>query len=306
MEAEINKGRPEFFNKLVHSFYSLLEFDESETLVRTKIKALFNIDGIDAKSVLIEISTPLKTWQENRQRLTNSNLRLSVKIAMSKKYKISGLPPVQLIGLANAGLFTAVDKFDYHRGYAFASHAAPWIHQAIVRGLKSDHLIHIPEEVLSAGNKDESNDEDLSEREHDKIEKGRHAKRIASADAAHSDDPRSSLHESIVDPNANQIAAVDDRDVVQYLIRKLNRALESVNRRDRNIFKLRFGIGTPNGEPMTLQQIADLNGIKRQRVEQIVNLEIMPKLRKKAADLLAKLKLTENDVTDTNALEDEE
>jgi len=77
------------------------------------------------------------------KRLTQANTRLVVSIA--KKYREKGLPFLDLIQEGNFGLMTAVEKFDYSRGYTFANYATWWIRQAITRGIAGQaRTIRIP------------------------------------------------------------------------------------------------------------------------------------------------------------------
>ena len=83
-----------------------------------------------------------------RDRMINSNLRLAISIA--KKYYKSGCSMEDLIQESNIGLMTAVDKFDWRRGYKFSTYACWWIRQAVTRHISSQrNTVRIPSHAIS-------------------------------------------------------------------------------------------------------------------------------------------------------------
>ncbi len=93
-----------------------------------------------------------KTADESEKHLTESNLRLVVSIA--KKYTNHGMPLLDLIQEGNIGLFRAVDKFQYRRGFKFSTYATWWIRQAVTRALADQsRTIRIPVHMAEMINK---------------------------------------------------------------------------------------------------------------------------------------------------------
>jgi RNA polymerase primary sigma factor len=93
-----------------------------------------------------------KTAEESEKHLTESNLRLVVSVA--KKYAHHGMPLLDLIQEGNIGLFRAVQKFQYRRGFKFSTYATWWIRQAVTRALADQsRTIRIPVHMVEMINR---------------------------------------------------------------------------------------------------------------------------------------------------------
>jgi RNA polymerase primary sigma factor len=95
------------------------------------------------KKAMVTIQTGERKAEIAKSKLVEANLRLVVSIA--KKYRNRGLQFLDLTQEGNIGLMKAVDKFEYQRGYKFATYASWWIRQAITRAITDQaRTIRIP------------------------------------------------------------------------------------------------------------------------------------------------------------------
>ena len=213
------------------------------------------------------------------EKLTKANLRFVVSVA--KQYQNKGLSLPDLINEGNLGLIKAAEKFDETRGFKFISYAVWWIRQSILQAIaEQSRIVRLPLNQLESVNKinkianrfeqeherrpsaDEIGDfVDLPE---EKIEDALKVNtRHVSMDAPFADGEENSLLDIL--PN-NDSPDTDFELVMESLRNEINRALLTLNERERHIIEAFFGINQPE---MTLEEIGEKFGLTRERVRQI-------------------------------------
>lgn len=232
----------------------------------------------------------------SRERMIRANLRLVVAIA--KNYTNRGLPITDLIEEGNIGLMKAVEGFDPAQGARFSTYASWWIKQAIKRALiNATQPIHVPAYMveLIAKWKDASRKleaqlgtppslQQLADYMQLPLRKVRIIKRAVKAfqtptsTATDQDGDLVGLSDLLAD---TRHGTPDDRAFKSDELTILKRLLDSIDEREAQILRLRFGMD--GQEPMTLKEIADAVGISRERVRQIVD-ESLVKLNQQISD----------------------
>ena len=213
------------------------------------------------------------------EKLTKANLRFVVSVA--KQYQNKGLSLPDLINEGNLGLIKAAEKFDETRGFKFISYAVWWIRQSILQAIaEQSRIVRLPLNQVGSVNKinkianrfeqeherrpsaDEiGNFVDLPE---EKIEDALKVNtRHVSMDAPFADGEENSLLDIL--PN-NDSPDTDFELVMESLRNEINRALLTLNERERHIIEAFFGINQPE---MTLEEIGEKFGLTRERVRQI-------------------------------------
>jgi len=216
----------------------------------------------------------------SRDKLTISNLRLVVSIA--KRYTNRGLSFLDLIQEGNMGLMKAVEKFDYKRGFKFSTYATWWIRQAITRAIADQsRTIRVPVHMIETVRdlkriKREFIQqhgaaptlEDLSALMGISIDRIKKIENVSSYTASLErpigDEDEDTLCDFIEDTSSPSPTKETFR---MFLKEQLNRALDQLDEREREILKLRYGLD--DDHPRTLKDVSLKFNITRERVRQI-------------------------------------
>jgi RNA polymerase primary sigma factor len=219
-------------------------------------------------------------YEAVKRELSGGNLRLVVSIA--KKYRNRGLSFLDLIQEGNTGLMRAVDKYEYRRGYKFSTYATWWIRQAITRAIADQartiripvHMIdvlsklrNVSKKLLQEMGREPSAEEmavaaDLSIEEVRRVlSMGRHP---VSLDRPVGESEDSSFGEFIEDGGLPR----PDKAAGNELLRsKIDALLKTLTYREREIIRLRYGLG--DGYTYTLEEVGRIFKVTRERVRQI-------------------------------------
>ncbi len=226
------------------------------------------------------LSTVFWEYEQAKRDLSGGNLRLVVSIA--KKYRNRGLSFLDIIQEGNTGLMRAVDKYEYKRGYKFSTYATWWIRQAITRAI-ADHartiripvhmietmskLRNIQKEILQKTGSEPTIDElaelaGISPAETRRILKiSRHP---VSLDRPVGESEDSYFGDFIEDERQE---APSDAAAQDMLKNRIEQVLKTLTYREREIIKLRYGIG--DGYTYTLEEVGRIFKVTRERVRQV-------------------------------------
>ncbi len=202
--------------------------------------------------------------QEALEKLTKANLRFVVSVA--KQYQNQGLSLPDLINEGNLGLIKAAEKFDETRGFKFISYAVWWIRQSILQVGSLNKINKAFARFEQEHERTPSPEELANELELPKekvTDTLRVAGRHVSVDAPFADGEDNSLLDVLVNPDSPNA----DRGLInESLSTEVDRALETLTDRERDIIKYFFGIGCSE---MTLEEIGEKFDLTRERVRQI-------------------------------------
>jgi len=219
-------------------------------------------------------------YQEAKRGLSEGNLRLVVSIA--KKYRNRGLSFLDLIQEGNAGLMRAVDKFEYRRGFKFCTYATWWIRQAITRAVADQsrtiripvHMVETMSRVRNVSRKllqrlgREPTIEETARASSTCVDEARRVLAMSrypiSLDRPVGNSEDSHFGDLLPDGAAKAPASGATHGMLRSRISKV---LKTLSYREREIIKLRYGLG--DGYSYTLEEVGHIFKVTRERIRQI-------------------------------------
>lgn len=218
--------------------------------------------------------------EQARELLIRSNLRLVVSVA--KRYGGRGVELDDLIQLGNIGLMTAVERFDYTKGFRFSTYATWWIRQSITRSMSGmAHSIHIPGYVTEQIDRmhrlelaqEQATGEKLTRAELARLMNVSERKiamyqtlsqKDRSMDEKLDEDGSTTFGAGLHDPEA----LLPDDELEKAVLRELiEKAVHKLEPREEAVIRCRYGFD--DNRPKTLEETGAEFGLTRERVRQV-------------------------------------
>ncbi len=250
----------------------------SEELAGLRSLVLEEPEELEAR--VKDVKRVFDEYESAKRDLSGGNLRLVVSIA--KKYRNRGLSFLDIIQEGNTGLMRAVDKYEYKRGYKFSTYATWWIRQAITRAI-ADHArtLRIPVHMIETMSKlrniqkhllqdlgREPTIEEIAESADMPVMEARRVMKISrhpiSLDRPVGESEDSYFGDFIEDESASNPT---DSATAEMLKQRIEQVLKTLTYREREIIKLRYGIG--DGYTYTLEEVGRIFKVTRERVRQV-------------------------------------
>jgi RNA polymerase primary sigma factor len=215
------------------------------------------------------LRTVFADYQQAKRELSEGNLRLVVSIA--KKYRNRGLSFLDLIQEGNAGLMRAVDKFEYRRGFKFCTYATWWIRQAITRAVADQsrtiripvHMVETMSRVRNVSRQllqdygREPTIEETAKKARTSVDEARRVLAMSrypiSLDRPVGNSEDSQFGDLLPDGAAESPATGASQEMLR---QRINKVLKTLSYREREIIKLRYGLG--DGYSYTLEEVGHI------------------------------------------------
>jgi len=255
--------------------------DISADSIQMYLREIGKVPLLKAEEEILYAKLKEKGDAEARKKLVESNLRLVVSIA--KKFTGRSLTLLDLIQEGNIGLFRAVDKFDYRKGYKFSTYATWWIRQAITRALADQsRTIRIPVHMVETINRFQQVErrliqdlgreplpEEIAAEMGEELDKIRHIIKISQETVSletsvGDDDEDSTLGDFIED---ERTITPDRVASLQLLKDHVFSIIADLTPREQKILAMRFGL--TDGVAHTLEEVGQEFGVTRERIRQI-------------------------------------
>ena len=267
----------------IDSLKHLKSARDERTNLQKELRDLMLMTLEDPKSLnqrIEEIHERFAAYEQAMRDLSGGNLRLVVSIA--KKYRNRGLSFLDLIQEGNTGLMRAVDKYEYRRGYKFSTYATWWIRQAITRAIADQaRTIRIPVHMIETMSKlrkvskkllqekgREPTIEETAEAAGVSLDETRRVLKISrhpiSLDRPVGESEDSFFGDFIEDESTESPVHSATQEMLKD---KIDVVLKTLTYREREIIKLRYGLG--DGYTYTLEEVGRIFKVTRERVRQI-------------------------------------
>lgn len=267
----------------INNLKDLPSAEDERRSMQKELHDLIDLTLETPNSLAAKMETLAKRYEDYEQAmrdLSGGNLRLVVSIA--KKYRNRGLTFLDLIQEGNTGLMRAVDKYEYRRGYKFSTYATWWIRQAITRAIADQaRTIRIPVHMIETMSKlraaarellqemgREPSVEEMAEVADVPIDEARRVMRISrqpiSLDKPLGEGEDNSFGEFVEDKSNDSPVS---NAASEMLKDKIDSVLKTLTYREREIIKLRYGLG--DGYTYTLEEVGRIFKVTRERVRQI-------------------------------------
>jgi RNA polymerase primary sigma factor len=255
--------------------------DLSADSIQMYLREIGKIPLLTAEEEVALAKRKEKNDKEAEKALIEANLRLVVSIA--KKFTGKSLSLLDLIQEGNIGLFRAVKKFEYRKGFKFSTYATWWIRQAITRALADQsRTIRIPVHMVETINKFQQVEreliqelgreplpEEIAAEMGQDVDKVRHIIKISqdtvSLETSVGDDDEDSTLEDFIEDVKN--VTPDRAAALQLLKDYVNEIVKDLNPREQKILEMRFGL--VDGVSHTLEEVGKEFDVTRERIRQI-------------------------------------